>query len=944
MKRSRHQAATSNPADFAPGQRWVSETQPEFGLALIITADGNRVQAHFPATGETMTYSSRSAPLRRVAFEPGDKISRNDNVEFIVDAIRTDSGRLIYVDKDGGELPESELSDTLSLQRADARLLGGHTDDTHTYRLRQAALRERHRARSRNIRGLSGARISLIPHQLYIASEVASRHAPRVLLADEVGLGKTIEACLILHRLHLSGRAKRILILVPDALVNQWFIELFRRFQMSFSIYDEERAVAIETGVAADTPDDAEAVVKPGRDNPFFDDQLVLCATSWLADNPKRAGQAAAGEWDLAIVDEAHHLEWSPEKASPAYEAVAAIAGASAGLLLLTATPEQLGREGHFARLRLLDPDRFSNLEDFIAESEHYQEVSQLADVLRSGEALSPDNAALLDKMLGEKSSAGLAKKDNAKVRAQLCSALVDLHGTGRVMFRNRRIVLEGFPKRIAHLEPLTAESSAAPDVLNAKLDWLAEILVDLHDEKFLLICHSRETAIAIEEALRARIASTAAVFHEGLTLLERDRNAAWFAEESGARILISSEIGSEGRNFQFAHHLVLFDLPDDPALLEQRIGRLDRIGQEEDIHIHVPFISGSSEELWALWYHKGVGAFEHTLHGASAIYREFHGELGRRIENGDWEDALADLLERTQAFKARIESELEEGRDHLLEISSFDREVGEALADQIEDVDEDVQLERLMLRLFDHFGVTVEDLDARTFYLSPEHLFSTEAFPGLTDEGMTVTFDRDTALAREEYTFISWDHPMVTSAIEMMLSTERGNATFARIDGSVKQALLLEVVCVLECVAPEKLHADRFLPSQPISILVDQQGNERSADFEIEMLKRAAAGPAEWLRKKSAPLKAVIPKMLESGKGIAETRADALRKVAAKVMKKQLDGELKRLNRLRELGHPVRESEIELATAEREQLDGYLKKARLRVDSVRLILAIPAQ
>ena len=931
MKHSRHKAATSNPADFAPGQRWSSETQPELGLALIVTADANRVQAHFPATGETMTYASRSAPLRRVAFESGDTVERHGGEKFVVDAVRNDEGRLIYIDKDGGELPESELSDTLSVQRADARLLGGHTDDTHTYRLRQAALRERYRARSRRVRGLSGARISLIPHQLFIASEVASRYAPRVLLADEVGLGKTIEACLILHRLHLSGRARRILILVPDALVNQWFVELFRRFQMSFAIFDEARAASIEAG-------------EGGSDNPFFDDQLVLCATSWLADNPRRAEQAAKGGWDLAIVDEAHHLEWTPEKASPAYEAVAAIAEASSGLLLLTATPEQLGRAGHFARLRLLDPDRFSNLEEFIEESEHYQEVSALADVLRSGASLAADDEALLNKLLGTGTAAELAKKDTEKKRNKLCAALVDLHGTGRVMFRNRRVVLEGFPQRIAHLEPMAAKEDTAKGRMETKCDWVVEMMRSEPEERFLLICHSQEMAVSIEAALRERIASTAALFHEGLTLLERDRNAAWFAEENGARILICSEIGSEGRNFQFAHHLVLFDLPDDPALLEQRIGRLDRIGQEEDIHIHVPFINGSAEELWALWYQKGVNAFEQTLHGASAIYREFHDELGRRIENGAWEEPLGDLLERTQAFKVKIDRELEEGRDHLLEISSFDRDLGEELVAEIDEVDEDVQLERLMLRLFDHFGVTVEDLDARTFYLSPEHLFSTEAFPGLGDEGMTVTFDRDTALAREEIVFLSWDHPMVSSAIEMLLSSERGNAAFARIDGSVEKALLLEVVCVLECIAPEKLHADRFLPTQPISLLVDQQGKEPTTAFEAEMLKRAAAGPVEWLRKKAAPLRAVLPIMLDAGEALAETRADAIRKVATKVMTKQLDGEIERLEKLRELGHPVRESEIELATSERDQLVEYLGKARLRIDSVRLILAVPAK
>ena len=83
-----------------------------------------------------------------------------------------------------------------------------------------------------------------------------------------------------------------------------------------------------------------------------------------------------------------------------------------------------------------------------------------------------------------------------------------------------------------------------------------------------------------------------ATLFHEGMSLIERDRAAAWFADpEEGAQVLICSEIGSEGRNFQFAHHLVLFDLPSNPDLLEQRIGRLDRIGQNAVIKIHVPYV-----------------------------------------------------------------------------------------------------------------------------------------------------------------------------------------------------------------------------------------------------------------------------------------------------------------------------------------------------------------
>lgn len=95
-----------------------------------------------------------------------------------------------------------------------------------------------------------------------------------------------------------------------------------------------------------------------------------------------------------------------------------------------------------------------------------------------------------------------------------------------------------------------------------------------------------------------------AALFHEGMDMVERDRAAAFFADaEEGAQALICSEIGGEGRNFQFAHHLVLFDLPLDPEVLEQRIGRLDRIGQTETIRIHIPYQAGGPERLPYRWY-----------------------------------------------------------------------------------------------------------------------------------------------------------------------------------------------------------------------------------------------------------------------------------------------------------------------------------------------------
>lgn len=945
MKATRYQTDTADPSQFAPGQRWISETQAEYGLALILSADHAHVQAFYPAVGETLTYASRNAPLRRVAFEPGDTVRDQSGTAFVVVSVREEEKRLVYIDADGGELPESQLSDTMNTQRPEQRLLSGVSDDPRLWALRQWAIRAQHEARASEVRGLVGGRISLIPHQLFIAEEVANRAAPRVLLADEVGLGKTIEACLILHRLHLCGRAARVLIFVPDALVNQWFVELYRRFSLSFAIYDEERAASIEAGLAASGDETA---------NPFFDDQLVLCATSWIASHPQRAAQAAAGAWDLLIVDEAHHLEWSLESSSPAYDAVAAIAKGSTGLLLLTATPEQLGREGHFARLRLLDPARFSDLDEFIREAEKYRSISDLADRLRGGEALKAADFKAVAKWLGKDTAERLEEEGSSALRDAACLALIDLHGPGRVLFRNRRLVLDTFPRRTAHLASL---EGGEEDAFERKVDWLAELLKKHAPEKFLLITHARETVEAIEASLRERISASAAVFHEGLTLLQRDKNAAWFANElDGARLLICSEIGSEGRNFQFAHHLVLFDLPDDPALLEQRIGRLDRIGQTGDVHIHVPFIKGSAEEVKAMWYHRGLGAFEHTLHGAAAIYREFHEDLGRLAgvgeedgeENGEEdgvdgvESEFIEFLDRTRAFKAKLDADLEKGRDHLLEMSSFDRDQGQALVSQIEALDDDSRLEQLMLKVFDHFGVTVNDLGDRSYLLVPEHLFSVETFPGLPEDGLSVTFDRPLALAREDITFLTQDHPLVTGALESLVSTDHGNAAFFRLENAGEQLLMVETVGVLQCIAPERLHAERFLPSKPIRTIVDQKGRNRTADFDLERIRRdGRPGPSTFLREKARALRATVPPLLEVAQRESETIAAQIREGAIERMKEAIGGEIERLERLRSMGHPVRDEETAILAESRDELEKCLAETPLRVDSVRLILAM---
>src|SRR5678815_3019258 len=276
--------------DFHPGQRWISESEPELGLGSILRLTPRTVIVEFRGSGEQREYARNNAPLRRVRFRAGDTIQNRKGKALTIQSLTEEHGLLRY--KSGKqEFHEEDLSDTISFNKPEERLFAGQFDPPNVFDLRVAALQHQYRRRKSPVRGFLGGRIDLLPHQLYIASEVSSRLAPRVLLADEVGLGKTIEACLILHRLILTGRAQRVLILVPESLVHQWFVELLRRFNLWFHIFDEERCEAIDAG------------------------------------------------WDLVVVDEAHHLGWSPEQPSPEYAVVESLSRRTSGLLLLTATP-----------------------------------------------------------------------------------------------------------------------------------------------------------------------------------------------------------------------------------------------------------------------------------------------------------------------------------------------------------------------------------------------------------------------------------------------------------------------------------------------------------------------------------------------------------------------------------------------------------------------------
>ena len=919
----------------------------------MLRVDGRNVQVLFAASGVLRHFAAASAPLVRAAFQAGDRVAANGET-LTVERVEEREGVLHYLG-DGRSVPEGALDDVQSISRANDRLVSGRVDDNERFGLRLEALERRAAARRDPGYGALSARIDLIPHQLRVAEIASERRPPRVLLADEVGLGKTIEACLVIARLVATGRAGRVLVLVPEALVYQWFVELLRRFNLAFAIFDEERVEAIE-------------LEGDGR-NPFQDEQLVITDTAFLTSQMERAKQVVQAGWDLLVVDEAHHLAWSPEAESPAYVLVEALARRTPGAILLTATPEQLGRSGHFARLRLLDPARYHDLAAYQREAEDYGRLSALAADLVEDRMPQGAQRALLEDLLAADADDGavaLLARDDAASRQALLRRLIDRHGTGRVMFRNRRAVVGGFPRRVAHLVTVDAEGAegaalrerwleeflgdvaeppTAPPLSYAddpRIAWLDALLREHPGQKFLLLTRCQPKLHAIEEALRLRSGVALARFHEGLGIVQRDRNAAHFADPNGARLLLCTEIGSEGRNFQFAHHLVLWDLPLDPDLLEQRIGRLDRIGQRGDVHLHHCAVAGSAQQALARWFAEGLQALQTPPEDGREILKRY-GErvvrVARDCARGEPEAAAAldALIHETRAAHDELAAAIAQGRDRLLELATrFDPDA-DRLRDALAAADADAATGDFCVRLLELYGVAVDDLGRNVLALDPEML-ATEALQGFDQGPRQATFDRATALAREELTFLRMDHPLVAGALDLLLSAETGNAAFLVDDALPPRSALLEAVFVVECVAPAKLAVDRWLPPLPLRVVVDSRLAERAGYApDPRSLARAPERGVDLARQRKV-LAALVPPMLGAAEKLAHARAAREAAQAVAAAEARLGAEIGRLQALARVNPGVRPQEIEAARAELAQLRTVMPTARARLDALRFI------
>ncbi|MGD9201460.1 MAG: SNF2-related protein, partial [Chitinispirillia bacterium] len=483
---------------FLIGQRWRSEMEPELGIGIIERIEKRYITISFHNGTNKRQYSRVNTPLKRVIFQSGDTIKTKKGLEFTVHEIIEKNGLMYYKSLDR-EIVETEISDSTHSLSPFKRLLDGNIDSIKDFNFRYNVLLHNAKIKDSPVRGFIGGRIDLIPHQIYIADSVSGFHYRRILLADEVGLGKTIEACLILHRLYLCGHAKRVLIIVPESMVHVWFVELLRKFNLSFRIINNE--------------DISELNDQESEENPFLDDQLFITDIDLLSQNTTLGEKAARAGWDMFIVDEVHRIQTRTK----IFQLVDTISRNSGNVIFLSATPEQNGTFDHFSRLKLLDPNRYPDYKKFLNEIEKYKTIAD-----------------------------------------------------GRTMFRNTRSTIGGFPDRKVHITTLTAPETVIKEINSEfvndssfhqhqstvkyhyfndpRIQYIINLVKTFRKEKFLLISRTKEKVKEIVRVLKQKVHINIAEFHEELSLIQRDRNAAWFSEEDGARLLLCSEIGSEGR------------------------------------------------------------------------------------------------------------------------------------------------------------------------------------------------------------------------------------------------------------------------------------------------------------------------------------------------------------------------------------------------------------
>ena len=756
---------------WTPGQRLVHRYNEELGPGIVLEVSGRSVVVHFPNADETLRFSTDSDAIEPLVYEPGARALLGEKEEQVVVAESLKGGELRLAD--GRVVSERDLwPEEVGVSLVE-RLAGGDVDKVDEVSTRLESL---HLSRLREADGLGsflGGRIRLFPHQLFVSEQATRRDPVRWLLADEVGLGKTVEACLITNHLVRTGRADRVLVVAPETLTVQWLGELWRKFHQVFVLLDDKRIADVKKDFGQDF-------------SPFDAYERVVLGIETLVANPWLVERAVESGIDLLVVDEAHHLHRPPGHPGNAeYRAIAPIAALGRHVLLLSATPLAEDAQGFFRLLQLLRPEEFED--EFDAEALIASGRTLPACVSSTRRADIGDMQPRFGRPIElqgwsarralERAIATLPE-DNALEKRRKADSLRRALASGPSI----EAILPGEDRGgLRRLAQTLSED-------DPRIDWLAQEAGSWRDsgEKTLVFVAERETLELLRSEMSRRAQLRTGVFHEDLSPGQRDIEVAQFRLASGPSMLVSTECGGEGRNFEFCTRLVLFDLPWSPVAVEQRIGRLDRIGRDIPVEI-VYFVDGEGFESQVVDVYERIGLFREPLGSIEPELLEVESALRESAVTQAGEDGRAVLdaaIERTHAATKRVR----EAAWREMHRDPYARGMAEAILQRVPEELEDLT-EEVILGVADQLRLKTEELRGEARWAIE---FGTgallDSLPGVpAGSAYSGSFSREEAVADEMGDFFASGHPMVEALLAHEQDSPAGRVGLVETQGDPK-------------------------------------------------------------------------------------------------------------------------------------------------------------
>ncbi len=777
---------------------------------------------------------------------------------------------------------------------------------------------------SYQVKCITNSRLSMMPHQVNVAHRLSEEFFPKVILADEVGLGKTIEAGIFIKEMMARNLAERILIIVPATLVKQWQFELQNKFNMEFTIYDGKKVKELKKKPLFRQ--------KTTFRNPFYFDNLIICSLQF-ARNRKYIKLLSEIPWDVVVFDEAHHLRRYLLNYSTGnyrntlnYELAYNLSQNSQSLLLLSATPLQLHSFELYSLIELIQREAFDNFSDF----EHFRKnmpfINLLITNINQIKKLNNFEVKNTIKLLKKLNYVDRKKEDkyilenlqDTNFKSKLLKKIESDHTLSKFLIRNRkknvfsddilntRIVktivvnptseelnvyneirlylakiynssmskhnvglgfiittlqklltsskyalLKSLERRLEQIDKLKSLSiglsalkeedpeffeseleneyldteisyqsnnetnnssqNSELDLINqekiikefynklkkipydSKSEKLFELIQEIYQqnphEKILIFTQFVDTLFHLKELLeKQKEEYKVELFYGGMDKEEKDEAVERFRTNEGLSILLSTEIGGEGRNFQFSRVLINYDLPWNPMKLEQRIGRLDRIGQSsKEIYIYNFFLEGTVETDIMFALNKRIHLFEESIGQLEPII----GKIEKDIRNIIFTEDDGAKRRKLNEFNRKLDIEVKKARESKMQLDDL---LIDKKSFQIDNLItsiaacEEVKLSHNELFLLVKYCFELRDHNFGDFHISDDCEFQSKDIvnceillqpqKGLLKRSRNKlskeyygTFGLDLAREKEEIDFFALGHPLIDEIINLCRS-----------------------------------------------------------------------------------------------------------------------------------------------------------------------------